>query len=240
MGTTEDWRSPTYGDQFEGFERPDFAQEFLRRNPEYVDDFERAGTNEKLLHQVAERWGLCIAFDPSQSANQSRAIWNEKLNPVSVEVHGPDLQLESIMQDHHGRGIRHILIEDVHGNHFIVWKKSGSDGYRIIIPITCETIIKLRAADRFHRHLSGKKSGPFPSPYRLTVQQKQRLVATLRMMDAKESGTSERTAAKILHDEEVSLSEWSDSSERAHVRRLLRRGHYLSDEGYRKLLNPYR
>ncbi len=58
MPTTEDWRSPNYGDQFEGFERPDFAHEFLRRNPKYVADVKSAKGDKMALKEVAARWGL--------------------------------------------------------------------------------------------------------------------------------------------------------------------------------------
>lgn len=58
MRATEEWRSPNYGDQFAGYERPDFAQEFLRRNPQYIAEVESAGSDETALKEVAARWGL--------------------------------------------------------------------------------------------------------------------------------------------------------------------------------------
>jgi len=58
MRTTEDWRSPKYGEQFKGFERPDFAHEFLRRNPKYIAEIKQARNNPKALKEVAARWGL--------------------------------------------------------------------------------------------------------------------------------------------------------------------------------------
>ena len=53
-----DWRSPDYGDQFKGFERPMFAQECLCRNRDYVDDLTQAKGNQAALKEVARRWGL--------------------------------------------------------------------------------------------------------------------------------------------------------------------------------------
>ena len=98
--------------------------------------------------------------------------------------------------------------------------------------------LKLKAAYRFWRHIEGKTAGAYPSPYRLTEQQRKRLSDALQLIDSEKSGASKRSVAEILYDETISLRSWSDSSERAHMRRLLKRGKYLSDEGYRQLLNP--
>lgn len=239
MGTTKDWRSPDYEAQFEGFERPDFAQEFLRRNPDYIRQYAEAGSNAANLRSLANRWGLSVAIDPQLCASQSKALWLEDANPLALRLQGDEPEFDNIVQEHREKTYRHILIQDVDGNHHIVWKKAGHDGFRIVITLNCDTLVKLRAADRFWRHLEGNKAGPYPSPYRLTDQQKKRLVQTLRTIDAEEDGASKRETARVLHDEEVILSDWSDSAERAHVRRLLRRGKYLSDQGYRNLLNPY-
>ena len=239
MGTTKHWRSPDYEAQFEGFERPDFAQEFLRRNPSYIRQYEAAKSDKAKLQLVAKRWGLCVAIDPELCANQCKALWLEDANPLSIRLQGEEPEFDQVEHEHQEKTYRHILIRDIEGNHHIVWKKTGHDGFRIVITLKCDTLVKLRAADRFWRHLEGKRTGPYPSPYRLTDQQKKRLVQTLRTIDAEDEGASKKETARILHDEEVVLSDWSDSAERAHIRRLLRRGKYLSDQGYRKLLNPF-
>lgn len=240
METAEGWRSPKFAEQFEGFERPDFAQEFLRRNAAYVADYNHAIAEPWLRNKLAKKWGLYELFDPARSVRSHKARWRKKFTPTIVSVRGQELDCGSNADEFQRGSFRHILIRDVNGNHQIVWKKSGHDGYRIVIPINCETIVKLRAADRFWRHLEGKNTGPLPSPYRLTNQQQKLLVESLRAMDSQASGLSERLTAQILHDEEIELEDWSDSAERSHLRRLFRRGRYLSDEGYRNLLNPFK
>ncbi|MEH6755878.1 MAG: DUF2285 domain-containing protein [Parasphingorhabdus sp.] len=240
MGTTEDWRSPDYGDQFEGYERPDFAQEFLRRNPAYIANYIRAGDDQQIRKEVARRWGLCVPFDPSLKASQSKALWDEKLHPLSLEIHGPKFDVENVAAEHQGSIFRNILLSDKNGDHYVIWKKTGSQGYQIVIPMCCDTTAKLKAAYRYWRHMEGRNAGPYPTPYRLTNQQRKRLADALQIIDAQKSGANKHSTAEILYDEKISLRAWSDSSERAHVRRLLKRGKYLSDEGYRKLLNPFR
>jgi hypothetical protein len=238
METANDWRSPNYGDQFGGYERPDFAQEFLRRNPAYIANYKRAGTDEAILKEIATRWGLCVAFDPSFKASESKALWDDKYNPISVEIRGPEIELQNIAEEHHGATFRNILLADKDGNHYVIWKKTGGEEYQIVVPMCCDTTLKLKAAYRFWRHIEGKTACAYPSPYRLTEQQRTRLSAALQLIDSEKSGASKRSVAEILYDETISLRSWSDSSERAHMRRLLKRGKYLSDEGYRKLLNP--
>ena len=221
MGTTNDWRSPNYGEQYRGYERPDFAQEFLRRNPAYIANYKRAGSDVAILKEVAARWGLCVAFDPSLNANQSKALWDDKLNPIAVEIHGPEIKLDNVAAEHRGSAFRNILLADEKGNHYIIWKKTGDDGYQIVIPMTCGSALKLKAAYRFWRHIEGKSAGPYPSPYRLTDHQRRKLSAALQIVDSEQSGLSKRSVAEILFDETIPMRSWSDSGERAHVRRLL-------------------
>ncbi|UNU44491.1 hypothetical protein EAO27_18580 [Sphingopyxis sp. YF1] len=61
MQPTLDWRSPDFPKIFELYDRADFAQEFLRRNPRYRAAY-RAGTapgrSRAALRRLARHWGL--------------------------------------------------------------------------------------------------------------------------------------------------------------------------------------
>jgi len=58
------WRSPTYADNFADHDFADFAQEFLRRNPDYQEDYQAAdkappSPDEPAVRDaVALKWGL--------------------------------------------------------------------------------------------------------------------------------------------------------------------------------------
>ncbi|MFT0860237.1 transcriptional regulator domain-containing protein [Ancylobacter sp. G4_0304] len=62
----EDWRSPETIDRLNRLERPGFAAEFLRRNPDYRRDFIRTERRiaraavdvETARVSLARRWGL--------------------------------------------------------------------------------------------------------------------------------------------------------------------------------------
>lgn len=61
MGQALDWRSPYFQTIFEQYDRADFAQEFLRRNPAYRRQYAAALTAPRrggALARLASRWGL--------------------------------------------------------------------------------------------------------------------------------------------------------------------------------------
>ena len=61
MEKPPDWRSENYAKAYENYDRTDFAQEFLRRNPRYRAAY-RAGTapgrSRAALRRLARHWGL--------------------------------------------------------------------------------------------------------------------------------------------------------------------------------------
>jgi len=66
MPRTMDWRSQDAGDALKELDRAGFAWEFLRRNPEYRQDYRRALeriaagaiTEEAAMAAISRRWGL--------------------------------------------------------------------------------------------------------------------------------------------------------------------------------------
>lgn len=82
MGQPSNWRSPGYADDYAEHDFADFAQEFLRRNPEYISD--HAQTVEKgdpardgpeQSAAIADKWGLLFRLrSPGRSAHLSRTL----------------------------------------------------------------------------------------------------------------------------------------------------------------------
>src|SRR3546814_4515104 len=59
MEKPPDWRSENYAKAYETYDSTDFAQEFLRRNPEYRDQYAEAVDAAPLaLSRLARHWGL--------------------------------------------------------------------------------------------------------------------------------------------------------------------------------------
>jgi hypothetical protein len=80
MPRTTDWRSPQAVDALLEFDRADLAWEFLRRNPDYREDFrqtlQRVATGEiseeAAMMEFSRRWGYPFARDPDLPAIVSR------------------------------------------------------------------------------------------------------------------------------------------------------------------------
>lgn len=68
------WRSADFAERFKTHDHADFAQEFLRRNPDYIRDYaqtkERAEANPAKAQEqkegLARRWGLSFPLRPGQ------------------------------------------------------------------------------------------------------------------------------------------------------------------------------
>jgi Family of unknown function (DUF6499) len=66
MPRTMDWRSPNAADALKELDRSGLAREFLRRNPEYREDYRRALqriasgaiTEEAAMAEISRHWGL--------------------------------------------------------------------------------------------------------------------------------------------------------------------------------------
>lgn len=68
MDQTIDWRSPYFPKIFERYDRADFAQEFLRRNPAYRRQYAAARGGARAsgaaLGRLARHWGLVFRTGP--------------------------------------------------------------------------------------------------------------------------------------------------------------------------------
>jgi hypothetical protein len=65
MEETSDWRSANYAKAFDGHDRADFAQEFLRRNPEYRDQYAGSLNAASMARKrFAAHWGLAFRGRP--------------------------------------------------------------------------------------------------------------------------------------------------------------------------------
>ncbi len=72
MEKPPDWRSENYAKAYENYDRTDFAQEFLRRNPEYRDQYAEAVDAAPLaLRRLARHWGLVFRCGPRSSSPPS-------------------------------------------------------------------------------------------------------------------------------------------------------------------------
>lgn len=135
---------------------------------------------------------------------------------------------------------RHILLDDPSGTHQL-WQLDPAPGQRlgVLIPLDADFRLRLDAALRFHRRLTGAPAGPLPRGWRLTAMQRRRLILMLRALDGHQSGASYRDIALALLDAQEAqwpARDWKCSAARSQVIRLVADATALMNGGYRKLL----
>lgn len=82
MGLPSNWRSPGYADDYADHDFADFAQEFLRRNPEYQSDHAQISDTDgassdppKRSAAIADKWGLLFRLQsPGRSSHGARTL----------------------------------------------------------------------------------------------------------------------------------------------------------------------
>lgn len=92
MTTVRDWRSPQRSDDYADLDYPGFAQEFLRRNPDYRRDYELTAAHaatgdldhEQAMAELAARWGLSFPVRP----RHPRCGRPRSMGPQSFGRHG--------------------------------------------------------------------------------------------------------------------------------------------------------
>lgn len=130
----------------------------------------------------------------------------------------------------------HILLRSIDPGLIIVLD-AGSDldePLAALIPLGRDGLDRLAALDRLLRHLHGYK---VPVDRRMTAQQRRRLKAMLRAIDAHRHHASQREIAEAIFGERrVAEDPWQVSPLRDVVRDLLKDGAAMIAGGYRKLL----
>mgnify|MGYP001043162979 FL=1 len=135
---------------------------------------------------------------------------------------------------------RHMVLDESSGAHRL-WYLDPAPGQPlgVLIPLDADFRIRLDAALRFHRRLTGTPVGPLPLGWRLTAMQRRRLILMLRALDGRQAGASYRDIALALFDAQEArwpARDWKCSAARSHVIRLVADAIALMNGGYRKLL----
>lgn len=135
---------------------------------------------------------------------------------------------------------RHLLLDDPDGRHRIWlvgdWRAQGS---AFVIPIDSDVAARLHSLKRFHRRLSGKRSGPPLRSQTLSSRQRTRLALLLRALDGKREGATRREIAAVLLDPSaysIPAIEWKNTALRKKVNRVVASGIAMMNGGYLALL----
>lgn len=229
-----------------------FAQEFLRRNPQYRADYQAlmvaGGAPAGDQEAMARDWGLRVPVSPHKPAWVAPAIWSPNAAPATITLVGavPDAPLglqgvDAILVDHGLSDGRHILIGDHERPYqiFLPGKFCEEAFYQVIR----DDQIGLRLTEilRLERKLAGL--APRPCPLRPTEFQNYRLNLLLDILDARYGSgramltTYDLAQAVIYPGMKIGRgAEWKASSQRRRTQRLIEEAEGLMNGGYKRLL----
>ena len=223
-------------------DRISLAWEYLRRNPDYIRDWQGLGEGT-----AAARWGLKALEDPALDARNGQPMWQAspeeqpRLVPFVDDPSSLGFSLWTVpgkkMLCHDG--LRLLLTVESRGTHLhiaIDLAIGGGErfGYGLSsgLPLP-QQLSRVQCAVRV---LSGDRvAGPVHAVRRDSLVHMQ----TLQTLDASHAAASQRDAASTLFGAEEVTCRWNQDSElRARIRHYLQRGRALMRGGYLHLLYP--
>jgi hypothetical protein len=216
------------------------AWEFLRRNTDYRTTVDEGSA-------LAARFGLSAYADPQFSAAEQPIFWRPAVSPRTLVLTSSPANdgaaLTFDLADWPGRVVERACADGVHllltierEEHRLCSAKPLIPGQRLVValPLDADFPIRAEAAARLFEQLSKRGTGP---PKRGARYLARRLAASLRALDARAAGASQRQiAAEVLGARFVGPRAWEDSAARAMICRLLRHGAALVAGGYLTLL----
>jgi hypothetical protein len=117
---------------------------------------------------------------------------------------------------------------------------AGADPPAVLLPLDQLFEIRVAAATRLWRCMTGRKPGP--NPAKLSAERRDRLILGLRALDGKLENASYRDIAEgLFGSRDVPGRDWKSHDLRDRTIRLVRYGVSMMQGGYRSLLlHPYR
>jgi len=245
-----------------GLRRRDWAWEFLRRNPKFLEEaymhfhaVQRSMSciaDSKVLHlyercPLAETWGLMFFPNPDQAAPRADVYWLPGWDPaiVSMKVEarnsGEIDEMKAVID-----GCQIDVLRDPDGTEHLLTRGAFSSAQSICSGMSLlharqpvRVDLDTRGPDRMHQAYDAYKLAEeilHPGPFRWT-EKTNRLRNALICLDVKAAGLSLREAAEIIYGKERVESEWlSVRTIRDRMRNYTRAGQALTDGGYRRLL----
>lgn len=220
---------------FVGLTTPALCWEFLRRNPVYRADFDRARNAGARLDRC---WGLAAPADPDLSADAGRVIWREDVAPglvVPVEraSFGAPRPLPLARSDiRQGEDGRHVRLPS--GLQVLLRGDAPVGGpLMVVMAYDADFNLRVRAVDALRR----ADFTDAPPASRLGQAQKERLARCLFALDATLKDRTHRDIARALFGpRETEGTDFATSTIRDVTARLVRRGRALMSGGYLRLL----
>jgi len=224
----------------------EIAWEFLRRNPDYQSCANTIdlSSDEDTSH-LAKFWGLRFLADPTLNAQETSIFWRPEICAYTVIldagacITSKNITLtEDILcqaKTKKAQDGQHILLRKAGHTHqmFLTPRAEITRQLHAVIPFDNSTTTRMIATSQLWRIIMNRQVMQFS----IHVQRRQKLIRSLRALDANLSGASHRQIAEELFSPSRQEAEtWRVSSMRGCVRRLVETGTILMKHGYRDLL----
>lgn len=226
----------------------ELAWEYLRRNPDYRDDWAKFGPRADAA--VARRWGLEFLWDPALDAREIQPVW----------LPSPSTQLRVSKSDEPSQthafslwtlpGRKRLLLSSV--GMLLLMKLDPHTALHITLNLDLYTgcpfligasphVDPRRAAEAVARllpQIQRPRASKASATRRRPIQKVWRHARHLQALDAQAEGATHREIAVALFGEADVWQRWThDNSEiRAQTRYLLKCANALMKSGYRDLL----
>lgn len=241
-----DWRSSERYEALSELSSADLAWEFLRRNPQYQDDFARWSCGDAADGARWATWGLTFPADPKLSARQQAIFWRPDVYPRTVVLTAapaaapqaisfePQMWRGDLIERHADDGA-HALLLTPRLQHRLWMPRPIAQGQPVacVVPLGADAACGTAAAVQFWRHLKGEREAPARDP----GAKLRRAHLSLLALDGRRAGDSYRALAeRIFGAGRVAAESWRTSSLRDATIRLVRTGLALASGDYRRLL----
>ena len=241
-----DWRSAERYAALCEFSPAGLAWEFLRRNPQYQDDFARWSRGDVGDPERWAKWGLTFPADPELSAGEQAIFWRPDVYPRTVVLTaaptGTPQTVPFEPQTWRGDLIErraddgdHALLITPRLQHRLWMPGAIARGQPVacVVPLGADAACGAAAAVQFWRHLKGDAD----APPRKADSRLWRAHLSLQALDGHRAGDSYRALAeRVFGAGRVAAESWRTSSLRDATIRLVRTGLALAGGNYRRLL----
>lgn len=254
-----DWHMTPFYAYTLGLDGPGCAWEWLRRNPDYVEDYRRERCSQKRRtaaaklgrrpRDCAERWGLLIMEDPCLRAPEALALWRADavsgvLRAGTRPTPGPSHRAFNFWTEPGRKAIAigstgaQLIIETRANTHRLLFEEPDDLTAEIPLELHLDAFEdsenQLETMRRFlleRRRPRRRKLSAHPHALK-TMQM-------LQAIDGRAEGASYREIAEVIFGAAAANDDWHDRGLlKARTRYLIRRSNHFVHGGYRQLLIP--
>lgn len=249
--------------------RDRWAWEYMRRNPDYIQDAQTMSADDisemtvchsikvyksRVPQTIAERWGLVMMVDPSLNAFDANAVWTKEAFPDQVAINVvPRASGETCeIYDKSVAVCKISHFTDAVGREFLLTRGNGClfqsrcKGLSLLGMAPVKMDLSITDFESYERKIKAQQEGmrvfaddPDAQPP-LWTKRTHMLRDGLIALDCLELGMSQREIANVLYGADRVKEEWDQDRMRDAIKYIVSRATALRDGGFRmELLGSY-